>query len=68
MIFHQLTLPDREAMQAVTLSSGRRNCNYTFANLVGWKFLFGTEVESWVQELHFNWPLSVKAMDENGRV
>jgi hypothetical protein len=31
-------------MQAVTLLSGRRNCNYTFANLVGWKFLFGTEV------------------------
>jgi hypothetical protein len=31
-------------MQAVTLPSGRRNCNYTFANLVGWKFLFGTEV------------------------
>jgi hypothetical protein len=31
-------------MQAVTLPSGRRNCNYTFANLVGWKFLFDTEV------------------------
>jgi len=31
-------------MQAVTLPSGRRNCNYTFANLVGWQFLFGTEV------------------------
>ena len=31
-------------MQAVTLHSGRRNCNYTFANLVGWKFLFDTEV------------------------
>ena len=44
MIFHQLTLSDREAMQAVTLPSGRRNCNYTFANLMGWKFLFGTEV------------------------
>lgn len=44
MIFHPLTLSDREAMQAVTLHSGRRNCNYTFANLVGWKFLFGTEV------------------------
>ena len=42
--FHPLTLFDREAMQAVTLPSGRRNCNYTFANLVGWKFLFGTEV------------------------
>ena len=44
MTFHPLTLTDREAMQAVTLPSGRRNCNYTFANLVGWKFLFGTEV------------------------
>jgi hypothetical protein len=42
--FHPLTLSDREAMQAVTLTSGRRNCNYNFANLVGWKFLFGTEV------------------------
>ena len=27
-----------------------------------------TEVESWVQDLHFNWPLSVKALDENGLV
>ena len=44
MTFHPLTLFDREAMQAVMLHSGRRNCNYTFANLVGWKFLFGTEV------------------------
>ena len=44
MTFHPLTLFDRDAMQAVTLPSGRRNCNYTFANLVGWKFLFGTEV------------------------
>ncbi len=44
MTFHPLTLSDRKAMQAVTLHSGRRNCNYTFANLVGWKFLFGTEV------------------------
>ena len=26
------------------------------------------EVESWVQNLHFNWPLSVKALDENGNV
>ena len=42
--FHPLTLSDREAMQAVTLTSGRRNCNYNFANLIGWKFLFGTEV------------------------
>ena len=26
------------------------------------------EVESWVHNLHFNWPLSVKALDENGKV
>jgi len=26
------------------------------------------EVESWVKDLHFNWPLSVKALDENGDV
>lgn len=26
------------------------------------------EVVSWVRELHFNWPLSVKALDEEGRV
>ena len=44
MTFHQLTLSDRETMQAVTLHSGRRNCNYNFANLVGWQFLFNTEV------------------------
>ena len=44
MTFHRLSLSDREAMQAVTLPSGRRNCNYNFANLVGWQFLFGTEL------------------------
>ncbi len=44
MTFHPLTLFDRKAMQAVTLPSGRRNCNYTFANLVGWQFWYHTEV------------------------
>ena len=44
MTFHQLALSDREAMQALTLPSGRRNCNYTFANLVGWQFWYYTEV------------------------
>ena len=42
--FHQLTLSDREAVQTVMLNSGRRNCNYTFANLVGWQFWYYTEV------------------------
>ena len=44
LAFHPLTLIDREVMQAVTLPSGRRNCNYTFANLVGWQFWYYTEV------------------------
>ena len=44
MDFHPLTLSDREAMQAVTLNAGRRNCNYTFANLLGWQFWYKTEV------------------------
>lgn len=33
LTFHPLTLCDREAMQAVTLPAGRRNCNYTFPTL-----------------------------------
>ena len=27
-----------------------------------------TEVEGWVRNLHFNWPLSVKAVDDQGSV
>lgn len=42
--FHRLSLADRDAYQAVSLHSGRRNCNFTFANLVGWQFWFDTEV------------------------
>ncbi|MBP3763729.1 MAG: DUF2156 domain-containing protein [Bacteroidales bacterium] len=42
--FHHLTIADREAYQAVSLGSGRRNCNFTFANLIGWQFWFRTEV------------------------
>ena len=26
------------------------------------------EVETWVRDLHFNWPLSVKAVDDEGKV
>lgn len=44
LIFRRLTLQDKEAVQAVTLHSGRRNCNLNFANLIGWQFLFDTEV------------------------
>ena len=42
--FHTLTIADRAAVQAVTLTSGRCNCNFSFANLVGWQFWYSTEV------------------------
>lgn len=42
--FHTLTISDRDAVRAVSLHAGRRNCNYNFANLVGWQFWFQTEV------------------------
>lgn len=42
--FHSLSLHDREAVQAIVLQSDRRNCNFTFSNLIGWQFLFDTEV------------------------
>ncbi|MBQ9889723.1 MAG: DUF2156 domain-containing protein [Bacteroidales bacterium] len=44
LVFHKLTIADREAVQAVSLKAGRRNCNFTFANLLGWQFWFRTEV------------------------
>lgn len=42
--FRPLSIDDKADIQAVTLHSGRRNCNFTFANLMGWRFLFDTEV------------------------
>lgn len=42
--FHSLSINDRERVQAVSLRAGRRNCNFNFANLVGWQARFGTEV------------------------
>ena len=42
--FHTLTIDDRAAVQAVSLVSGRRNCNFSLANLVGWQFWYRTEV------------------------
>ena len=57
LAFHPLTVADREAVQAVTLHAMRRNCNYTFANLVGWQFWFQTEVCQLddVVVLRYNW-------------
>lgn len=43
LVFEPLRIEDREEVQRVTLHAGRRNCNLTFANLIGWQFLFDTE-------------------------
>lgn len=42
--FHDVTLADRDDIMAVTLHSGRRNCNLSIANLLGWQFLLHTKV------------------------
>lgn len=47
LTFHALTVEDRKTLQEVTLRSGRRNCNFTFANLIGWQFWFNTELCIW---------------------
>ena len=44
LAFNPLTIDLKNSIQAVTLNAGRRNCNFTFANLIGWQFLFDTEV------------------------
>ncbi|MBQ6238038.1 MAG: DUF2156 domain-containing protein [Bacteroidales bacterium] len=44
LAFKPLTTNLKNSIQAVTLNAGRRNCNFTFANLIGWQFLFDTEV------------------------
>lgn len=42
--FHTLTSADRATVQTVTFRVGRRNCNFSMANLVGWKFRYHTEL------------------------
>lgn len=42
MEFRKITADDRCEVQSVTFRSGLRNCNFTFANLVGWQPEFGT--------------------------
>ena len=42
MNFKEITANNRAELQAVTFRSGLRNCNFTFANLVGWQPEFRT--------------------------
>lgn len=42
--FRPIETTDRQAVQAIGLHSGRRNCNNTFANLIGWQRVLSTEI------------------------
>ena len=41
--FKELTLADKATIQGYTLTSNRRNCDLSFANLCSWRFLYQTE-------------------------
>ncbi|MBR5735684.1 MAG: GNAT family N-acetyltransferase [Bacteroidales bacterium] len=42
--FRTLTARDRALVQSYTLNGERRGCDISFANLIGWQFLFNTQV------------------------
>lgn len=42
--FQTITISQKSSIQAITLNAGRQNCNMNFTNLIGWQFLFDTEV------------------------
>ena len=55
--FRPLTTEDRALVQSYTLKEERRGCDVSFANLIGWQFLFNTQVAEvegcLVLRLHF---------------
>ena len=55
--FHELTVADKKTLQGITLTAGRRNCNFTFANLVGWRGWFSTEVCVWQETVVFRFTM-----------
>lgn len=42
--FRPVELEDKERIQQYTLGSRRRNCDLSFVNLYGWRFLYRTEI------------------------
>lgn len=41
--FKYLSTSDKEIIQSFTIWGERQNCDYSFANLIGWRFLYNTE-------------------------
>lgn len=42
--FRPIEVEDKELVQRYTLSSSRRNCDLSFANLYSWRFLYRTQI------------------------
>ena len=42
--FRPIELEDKERVQRYTLTSLRRNCDLSFVNLYGWRFLYRTQI------------------------
>lgn len=55
LAFHPLGPDDRQPVQAVTFAAGLRNCNFTFANLLGWRHFFDTHVSILDQAVVFRY-------------
>ena len=41
--FRPITLDDKETITRYTLSDGYRNCDFAFANMCSWQYLYGSE-------------------------
>jgi len=65
MEFKTLTADAMAEVQAITFRSGLRNCNFTFANLVGWQPEFDTHCcISDGQSVYYLIPISKEAVEE----
>ncbi|MGN1262799.1 MAG: GNAT family N-acetyltransferase [Prevotella sp.] len=41
--FRDITTADRDVIESFTLPGDRQNCDLTFANIIGWRFLYNTQ-------------------------
>ncbi|MBP5548659.1 MAG: DUF2156 domain-containing protein [Bacteroidales bacterium] len=44
LVFHPVTINDKDEIQKITFSSKLRNCNFNFTNIFGWHKYFNTNV------------------------
>ncbi len=51
--FHPITVADLDMVRSHVWSTNCRNCDLNFTNLIGWKFLYETEVALWQNFLLF---------------